>query len=97
MGEYALFWRITLPLLKPSLTFALVMATIWNMQVFDWVYGLTKGGPGYSTTTVVYYIYNQAFSLDSMGRAATGSFVLLVLIIGLALVSMRALRSDYEY
>ena len=67
-GHARTFFRISLPLIRPSILFALVMSTIWNLQAFDLIYTMTHGGPGYATTTVVYYIYQKAFRIDDMAR-----------------------------
>lgn len=55
------FTRITLPMLGPSTFFLLIMNLIYSFQVFDTVWSMTRGGPDYSTTTVVTYAYRQSF------------------------------------
>ena len=74
--------------MRPTILFAAVMATIWNLQLFDSPYVMTKGGPGYASTTIVMYIYQQAFKFDRMGLAATMAIVLLVIILALAAVRL---------
>jgi ABC-type sugar transport system permease subunit len=91
------FFRISLPLIKPSVLFALVMATIWNLQAFDLIYTMTHGGPGYATTTIVYYIYQKAFRIDDMGRAATMSVAILLIMFAMTLVQFKAFRTELEY
>lgn len=91
------FFRITLPLIKPTLLFTLVMATIWNFQLFDSVYVLTRGGPANTTSTVVWYIYDNAFRYERIGRASTMAVLLMVIIFVLSAIEMKYLRSDYEY
>ena len=54
--------RITLPLLKPTLLYLVVMGTISSFQVFTNIYLMTKGGPQFSTVTIVYLIYETAFA-----------------------------------
>jgi multiple sugar transport system permease protein/sn-glycerol 3-phosphate transport system permease protein len=75
------FFRITLPLLRPSMLFVLVTNVIGSFQVFDTVFVMTQGGPGDSTTTMNFYIYQQAFQLFHAGYAATLAIVLFVLIL----------------
>ncbi|WP_042391743.1 carbohydrate ABC transporter permease [Streptacidiphilus carbonis] len=75
------FFRITLPLLRPSMLFVLVTNVIGSFQVFDTVYVMTQGGPGDSTTTMNFYIYQQAFQLFHAGYASALSIVLFVLIL----------------
>jgi len=92
-GPWQQFRHLTLPLLRPTFYFAVVMATIWNIQLFDSVSILTDGGPVNATTTVVWYIYKAMFQFnDKTGFAAALSFVLLLFILALTLVEIRLLR-----
>jgi multiple sugar transport system permease protein len=91
------FWRITVPLLRPVILFATVVATIFNLQIFDSPYVLTQGGPGFSSTTLVMYIYDEAFSYDDMGYAAAVSMVLMLLILTLAVLQLTFFRKDVEF
>lgn len=91
------FRLVTLPLMRPTILFATVMATIWNLQLFDSPYVMTKGGPGYASTTIVMYIYQQAFKFDRMGLAATMALVLLAIIMILAAIQLRVFRREIEF
>ena len=87
------FRHITLPLMRPTFFFAVVMATIWNLQLFDSVSILTDGGPSNASATVVWYIYKAMFQFnDKTGFAAALSFVLLLFILFLTLIEIRLLR-----
>lgn len=87
------FRHLTLPLMRPTFYFAIVMATIWNVQLFDSVSILTDGGPVNASVTVVWYIYKAMFQFnDKTGFAAALSFVLLLFILALTLVEIRLLR-----
>jgi ABC-type sugar transport system permease subunit len=90
-------WSVTIPLLRPALGFCVVMATIWNFQIFDVVYVLTQGGPAGATATVSWYVYEQAFQANNPGIASTMSIFLLIAIVVLALGQLRYFRSDVEY
>jgi multiple sugar transport system permease protein len=79
------FWNVTIPLLSPSIFFALVMTLITSFQVFDQVFILTAGGPGASTTTLVLYTYQNGFTYFRMGYAATVSTILFLLIMAVTL------------
>lgn len=92
-----LVWNITLPLLRPALAFTFIMATIWNFQLFDAVYVLTRGGPAWSSSTVSWFVYQQAFESFDIGLASAMAMVLLVLILTLTLLQLRVFRSDTEY
>lgn len=71
------FFRITIPLLMPTLTFVLVDSVISSFQVFDQVYVMTKGGPLFSTETLVQFIYSNAFEKSNMGYASAIAIILL--------------------
>jgi ABC-type sugar transport system permease subunit len=88
---------ITLPLLRPALGFCFIMATIFNFQLFDAVYVLTKGGPAWRTATVSWYVYQQAFESDNVGFASTMGMILMFMILTLSLTQLRFFRSDIEY
>ncbi len=88
---------ITIPLLRPVLGFAFIVATIWNFQLFDAVYVLTSGGPAWATSTVSWYVYQQAFQSNNIGFASTMSVFLLAIILTLSLIQLRFFRSDVEY
>lgn len=85
-------WRITLPLLRRTLLFVIVIAMINCVQVFDPVYVLTQGGPAGATTVLSYQVYKNAFEFGLAGKASSMAFVLfLVLVVAVAAV-MRLLR-----
>jgi ABC-type sugar transport system permease subunit len=91
------FRIVTLPLMRPVMLFALVMATIWNLQIFDTPFMMTKGGPGYASTTVVIYIYKMAFMFDNMGGAATMAFALLLIILVLTVLQLTFFRKEIQF
>ena len=73
------FRHITLPLLKPAILVALLLRTMDLLRVFDQVFILTEGGPGFATATISLYIYRTAFRFSNFGYAAAMSFVLLLI------------------
>jgi multiple sugar transport system permease protein len=91
------FWRITLPLLSPTIFFATVVGVIGNLQVFDQAYILTKGGPGDATRTVVMVIYDDAFGTLRMGYGSAIAAVLFVLIMTLTLAQFALGRRLVHY
>jgi len=91
------FWLITLPLLRPTLTFVIVMTMLSSWQVFVIFYVMTRGGPGNATRTLVLHIYETAFRHQEMGLAATMAMALFVIILVTTLVQMRLLRQEWEY
>jgi multiple sugar transport system permease protein len=86
------FWSITIPMLSPTMFFAIVMAFINTFQIFDLPYVLTGGGPGDATRTVVIYIYENGFRFMRMGYASTISLSLFFFILVLTLIQMRLRR-----
>ncbi len=87
------FFRLTLPMLRRVILFAVVVATIFGLQVFDTALILTGGGPGTSTLTIVFRIWTYIFgSTDKVGYGAAISVVLLVAILILTLIQLRLLR-----
>jgi ABC-type sugar transport system permease subunit len=92
-GPLARFWHLTLPLLRRILLFALVVSTIWGLQVFDTALIMTAGGPGYATTTIVYRVWQYVFAYsDEIGLAAAMSSMLVAAILVLTFIQLRALR-----
>jgi multiple sugar transport system permease protein len=92
-SKWQQFRLITLPLIKPTLLFVLVINTIKSFQIFVEVYVMTKGGPLGATTTLVYSVYQQAFEQgDRMGFASALSWVIFAIIMVFSLLQMRLLR-----
>ncbi|MBN3524021.1 carbohydrate ABC transporter permease [Paenibacillus apiarius] len=92
VSRWRVTWRITIPLLSPSLFFLLIMNTISSFQVFDTISIMTQGGPVNSTNMLVYYIYEQGMDFFNGGYAAAGSVVLLAAV-GLVTLAHFALLS----
>ncbi len=93
-GEWRMFRRITLPLLRPVLALVLVVSLIGSFQIFDTIAVTTKGGPVSATQVIYYFIYLQAFKYFHMGYAAAAA-VFLALILGvLTAIQMRLLRAS---
>jgi multiple sugar transport system permease protein len=86
------FWTITLPLLRPTLLFVIVVNTLASLQVFDLVYILTGGGPVNATNTLVLYMYDTAFNFLRMGRATAMAVLLFLVIFAMTLIQLRLLR-----
>jgi multiple sugar transport system permease protein len=89
-SRFQRFWHITLPLLRPTSFFVLLIslvAAVAGGQAFDLVYVMTKGGPANSTTVLIFYIYQQAFQYSQFGYAAAmASFVVLILLLATLLL-----------
>ncbi|HEY4724842.1 MAG TPA: sugar ABC transporter permease, partial [Actinomycetota bacterium] len=96
-GPIRTFFRITLPLLRPTILIILVVRTIEAFKVFDIIYVMTRGGPANGTQTVAYYAYLQAFSNQLFGYGAALAYMMALFILGIALVYIRLLRQEVEF
>ena len=88
-GPIARFWYITLPLLKPTSFFIVMVsmvAAVAGAQAFDIIYVMTKGGPANSTAVLIVYIYQQAFGFGAFGYAAAMSSILVVALMAVTAV-----------
>ncbi len=91
-SRWQTFLHITLPLLKPAILIALLLRTMDLLRVFDQIFILTEGGPGFATETISLYIYRTAFRFSDFGYAAAMSFVLLILTNIISLAYIRLLQ-----
>jgi len=97
-GALTKWWYITVPLLKPTTLYLLVVYTILAFQVFERVYVMTNGGgPNNATITIVQLIYSTAFQFGRYGLASAMAVVLFIMAVAVAVVQFRSLRSDVEY
>lgn len=84
------FFKITVPLLKPTILLTTIMSTNGTLQLFDESLNLTNGGPGKSTMTLSHYIYNTSFvQSPNFGYAAAMSIIVLIMVAILAVIQMK--------
>lgn len=101
-GPVARFWYITLPLLKPTSFFVIMIsmvAAVAGSQAFDIIWVMTGGGPANSTSVLIVYIYQQAFGFGAFGYAAAMASILVLALIamtGLMFIFTRGGRFAYE-
>jgi multiple sugar transport system permease protein len=86
------FWRVTFPLLSPTVFFLIVINTINSFQLFAEPRVLTQGGPGDASRTIVQYLYDQAFGSLDLGYASAIGLTLMVVLIALTAVQFRLSR-----
>jgi multiple sugar transport system permease protein len=79
-SSWSRFWRITLPLLTPSLFFLTIMQFITSFQVFGIIYVMTHGGPANATNVYIYQIYQSAFAFGRLGYAAAMGWILFLIV-----------------
>jgi multiple sugar transport system permease protein len=89
-----LFFRITLPLIRPVLALVLVVSLIGSFQVFDLVQVGYGNNPIPEVRVIYYYIYQQAFSFYQMGYASAIAILLVVILGALTFVQMRLMRAN---
>jgi multiple sugar transport system permease protein len=85
-NELQQFWHLTLPMLRPVATIAVIIQLINEFRTYDLVYVLTKGGPGIATDLLSYFAYKRAFLGLAINEGAAVSFVLLLCVLALTIV-----------
>jgi multiple sugar transport system permease protein len=90
------FYRITLPILNPTVVVIIVLSTIGGFSLFIEPYVLTGGGPMQSTLSAMLYIYNQAFNFGHMGYAASLGFVFALVILAVVIVQRKIIEAEPE-
>lgn len=98
-GEIGVFWRITMPLLRPTTFFVLATSIISSFQVFDTVYAMTGGGPGAPgrTDVIAHKIYSLAFQDLDLGKASALSVLLMIGLIVLTVLQQLYFRRRITY
>ena len=97
------FWKITIPLLNPTIVFSAVIGVIGGLQLFTQVYVMTAsggtlpGGPLNSTRPIVLHIVEAAFRSQNIGYASAAAFVLFVMILFFALLQIRLIERPFDY
>ena len=94
-NKWQIFWNVTLPQLRPTTFFVVIMLTISSFKVYDQMYMITQGGPGNATMTLVYDIYNVAFvNTPRYGYASAISMVLFVLVLIVTIIQFRGSSAE---
>lgn len=96
-SKFQVFWNIKWPSLLPTTLYIVVITTINSFQCFSLIQLLTSGGPNYSTTTLMYYLYEKAFKLSEYGYANTIGVFLAAMIGLISFAQFRLLGKDVEY
>ncbi len=96
-SRFRMFRSVTIPLLKPTTLFLLVISFIGRLQEFVQMFVMTQGGPNYATTTIAYYIYSEAFESFRFGIASAISFLLFVVIFAVSLIQLKLIKVDWKY
>ena len=95
-GRWGRFRHVTLPAIGPTLLLAAVMSVAGFLQIFAEPYVMTLGGPAQSTTTILYFMFDEGFKWWNLGQASAVAFVLFLIILALTMVQTRIGRR-YEW
>jgi multiple sugar transport system permease protein len=93
-GRWQMFRNVTLPLLRPTVLFLVVITTIGYLQLFEEPFVMTDGGPLDKTLSISMYMYQQGFEFFNQGYAAAIAWILFLLVAVVAVVQFRLLRSE---
>ena len=96
-GALRQFRHVTLPLLGPTLKLVLILVTIGSLQAYQGVMIMTNGGPANHTFMINQFVIEEAFSNFRFGLASAGSFIFLIVSLGIAVFQLRIMKSDWEY
>lgn len=91
-SSWQIFRYVSLPLLKPIISIAIIIRFMDAFRVFDKIFQLTGGGPGVATETISLYIYRNGFRYFNMGYAAALSYLAVIMIIAFSMIYIRVLR-----
>ena len=91
------FFYVTLPLLRPTLSFVVTIALIYAITQIDHVPVMTQGGPNNATTVMLYYIQSLANDTHDLGKASAATFLTLVLLFGFSVMNLRVLERGAHY
>ncbi len=95
-GRWGRFRHVTLPAIGPTLLLATVMSVAGFLQIFAEPYVMTMGGPAQSTTTILYFMFEEGFKWWNLGQASAVAFILFLMILALTFVQARIGRR-YEW
>jgi len=90
-GYWQRLFKITIPMLGRVIEYSCIMSVIWTLTgLFPFIYSMTKGGPGYETTTIDYMIYLKSFGTASqMGYASALAIILTIIVLALTIIQMK--------
>jgi multiple sugar transport system permease protein len=96
-GEILKFFKLTIPLLSPTIFFLVITGFIGAFQVFGQIQVMTNGGPGTSTNVLVFYIYTSAFTFYKMGYGAAMSWILFAILFIVTLIQWKGQKKWVGY
>ena len=90
-----MFWRITLPLLRPTIIVALLFRAIDCLKTFDIIYVMTQGGPGFASETLNVYTFQVGLFYFHIGYASSLLVILFALVLGVSLLLIKVRRGAW--
>lgn len=94
-NSWQILTRVTIPLLKPVITIAVLIRSLDALKVFEYVYVITAGGPGTSTETIQYYIYKIGFGFYRLSEAAASAWIVVIIVMFIVVVLLwRSTRGE---
>jgi multiple sugar transport system permease protein len=91
------FWKITIPMMTPTIFFNVVMGFISGLQTFTQAFIMTRGGPNNGSLFMVYNLYREAFEYQEMGRACAIAWVLFIIIMMITMLIFKSSRNWVYY
>ena len=95
--SWQMFRKITWPLLMPTTLYIVIISTINSFQTFAIIQLLTSGGPAYSTSTIMYLVYERAFTLNKYGLASAMGVILAIVIMIISIVQYKFFGEEVDY
>jgi multiple sugar transport system permease protein len=96
-SSFRIFWKITIPMLARFIQFAFILTLITAFTaLFSLIFVMTGGGPGYGTTTLEFYVYQQGFTVGVFGYAAAIGIVLFAVVFAISVAQLRIFKSGLD-
>ncbi len=95
--EWQVLWKITVPLIRPTVLYLMIILMVNSFQTFLIIVLMTGGGPYYRSTTIAYQIANEAFQFSHFGVASAMGIILLFIVSTLTLIQYKLLSKDIQY
>ena len=95
-GAWLTFRHVTMPMLRPVIVVALIIRALDAFKVFEYVFAITRGGPGDATETIMYFIYKTGFRFFRMGEAAAAAFLLIAVTMVLVVALVKVTKNNEE-
>lgn len=88
------FWNVTMPGIRQAMTSTMLLMVIWSFNIYDLIATTTRGGPGFSSMVISYYIYHEGFVVNRMGYATAAAVTMGAIILLFSMLFMRVREKD---